>query len=169
MNTTPLCRNAAVAGLVLTATVLSFVPILSAQQSNTPITLDAALAHARQHSPRLSATRQGVTTEEAAVAAARAEQLPRFSLGAAVRGSSQLTQTALGLPLTPLADVPENQPFSRGHLNAEVLATIPVYTGGRIRSAVRLAQVERDLAQVGVRDVERELDFDVTSAYASLV
>lgn len=169
MKTTPLCRNSAFAALVLNATVLFFVAFLSAQQSNTPLTLDAALAYARQHSPRLSAKRQGVTTEQAAMAAARAERLPRFNLGAAVRGSNQPTQTALGFPLTPLADVPENQPFRRGHVNAEVLATIPVYTGGRISSAVSLAQAQRDLAQVSVRDVERGLDFDVTSTYASLV
>lgn len=169
MNATPLSRNSAFAGLVLNATVLFCVAFLSAQQSNTPLTLDAALVYARQHSPRLSAKRQGVTTEQAAMAAARAERLPRFNLGAAVRGSNQPTQTALGLPLTPLADVPENQPFRRGHVNAEVLATIPVYTGGRVSSAVSLAQAQRDLAQVSVRDVERGLDFDVTSTYASLV
>lgn len=169
MNTTPLCRNSTFVGLVLNATVLFFGAFLSAQQSNTPLTLDAALVYARQHSPRLSAKRQGVTTEQAAIAAARAERSPRLTLGATVRGSNQPTQTALGLPLTPLADVPEHQPFRRGHVNAEVLATIPVYTGGRISSAVSLAQAQRDLAQVSVRDVERGLDFDVTSTYASLV
>jgi outer membrane protein len=169
MNTTPLCRNCAFAGLVLNATVIFCVPLLSAQQPNTPLTLDAALVYARQHSPRLSAKRQGVTTEQDAIAAARAEYLPRLTLGAAVRGSSQPTQTALGLPLTPLADVPENQPFRRGHVNAEILATIPVYSGGRIGSAVSLAQAQRDLAQVSMHDVERDLDFDVTSTYANLV
>ena len=168
MNTTPLCRNCAVVGLVLNATVLFFGAFLSAQQSNTPFTLDAALAYARQHSPRLSAKRQGVTTEQAAMAAARAERSPRLTLGAAARESSQPTQTAMGFPLTQLADVPENQPFRSGHLNAEVRATIPVYTGGRIGSAVSLAQAERDLAQVSVHDVERGLDFDVTSTYANL-
>jgi len=75
----------------------------------------------------------------------------------------------MGFPLTQLAQIPEGQPFSKGHLNADVRATIPLYTGGRIGSAVSLAQAQRDLAKVGERDVERDLDFEVTSAYASLV
>jgi outer membrane protein len=169
MTTTRLCRNCAFASLILNATVIFCVPFLSAQQPDAPLTLDAALVYARQHSPRLSAKRQGVTTEQDALAAARAERLPRLTLGAAARGSSQPTQTAMGFPLTQLADIPENQPFRRGHLNADVRATLPVYSGGRIGSAVGLAQAQRNLAQAGVHDLERSLDFDVTSAYANLV
>jgi DNA-directed RNA polymerase specialized sigma24 family protein len=131
--------------------------------------LDEALAYARQHSPRLAATRQGVATQQAAVAAARDQRLPRADLGASICGSNHLTQTALGFPLTSLADVPQDQPFAQGHVNGVVLATLPIYTGGRISSATKLAGSERDLAQTKVRDVERDLDFDVTSTYASLV
>jgi len=46
---------------------------------------------------------------------------------------------------------------------------MPLYTGGRIRSEVSLEEARRDLAQLTVRDVERGLDFDVTSTYANLV
>ena len=169
MNTTSLWRNCVIAGLVLNATILFSAPCLLAQQADTPLTMDAALIYARQHSPRLSAKRQGVTTEDAVIAGARAERLPRLTLGAAARVSSQATQTAMGFPSTQLADIPENQPFGRGHLNADVRATLPVYTGGRIRSAVSLAQAQRDLAQLSMQDVERGLDFDVTSTYANLV
>ena len=169
MSTKALCPNSAFGRLALNATVISLVPFLSAQQQNPPLTLDAALAYARQNSPRLSSKRQGVTTVQAAIAAATAERLPRLTLGAAARGSSQPTATAMGFPLTQLAAIPENQPFRSGHLNADVRATVPVYSGGRIGSAVGLAQAQRDLAQVSVRDVERVLDFDVTSTYANLV
>ena len=75
----------------------------------------------------------------------------------------------MGFPLTQLASIPENQPFRRGHLNAEVRATMPIYTGGRISSAVSLGEARRDLAKITVRDIERELDFDVTRTYANLV
>ena len=152
----------------ITAMLLSS-SLLLAQEANAPLTLNAALAYAQQHSPRLAAKRQGVTTEQAAIAGARAERLPRLTLGASARGSSQPTQTAMGFPLTQLGSIPEGQPFGRGHLNAEIRATMPVYTGGRIASAVSLAQAQRDLAQVTVRDVERGLDFDVTRTYANLV
>jgi len=157
------------ATLVLSAIGIFGVSSLSAQQANTPLTLESALVYARQHSPRLSATTQRVITEKVVIAANRAERLPRLTMGAAVRGSSQPTETAMGFPLTQLSDIPEGQPFRRGHLNADVRATIPIYTGGRISSAVSLAQAQRDLAQINVLDIERGLDFDVTSTYANLV
>ena len=170
MMTALLCRSSILVGLVLNAAVvLLSVQFLSGQQANPPLTLDAALVYARQNSPRLSARRQGVSTEQASISAARAERLPRLTLGAAARGSSQPTQTAMGFPLTQLGSIPEDQPFRRGHLNAEVRATMPLYSGRRIASAVSLAQAQRDVAQISVRDVERGLDFDVTSTYANLV
>jgi outer membrane protein len=169
MDTTAQYRSCTRTRLVLTAIIILRVSLLPAQELDTPLTLSAALAYARQHSPRLSARRQGVTTEGSAIASARAERLPRITLDAAARESSQPTQTAMGFPLTQLGDIPEGQPYRRGHLNADVRATIPVYTGGRIRSAVSLAQAQRDLAQVNVLDVERGLDFDITSTYANLV
>jgi outer membrane protein len=160
--------NRAAARFVLIAigAVCSFA---SAQQTGLPLTLDDSLVYARQHSPRLSAKRQGITTGQASVSTAKSERLPRLSLDAVVRGSSQPTETAMGFPLTQLGNIPEGQPFRRGHLNADVRATIPVYTGGRISSAVGLAQAQRELAQVSARDSERYLDFDVTSTYANLV
>ncbi len=169
MNATPQCRSCAVVGVVAIAAFAFFARVILAQPQDLPFTLDAALAYARQHSPRLSAKRQGVTTQQSAMAAARSERLPRLTLGGAARGSSQPTETAMGFPLTQLADIPEGQPFRKGHFNADIRATIPVYTGGRIRSAVSLAESQHDLAQVTVHDVERGLDFDVTSTYANLV
>ncbi len=168
MNFTPQYRGCSIAAFTLSA-VFTFASVIPAQPQDLPFTLDAALAFAREHSPRVSAKRQGLTTQQSAIAAASAERLPRLTLGAAARGSSQPTETAMGLPLTQLGDIPEGQAFRRGHLNADVRATIPVYTGGRIRSAVNLAESQRDLAQVTVHDVERGLDFDVTSTYANLV
>ncbi len=162
-------RNSAFKRLVLIITVALYVPLLSAQQTNTALTLNAALAYARQHSPKLSAKKHGINTERAAIAAARAERLPRLTLGAAARESTQPTETAMGFPMTSLADVPENQPFSRGHLNADIEATMPVFTFGRISSAVSLAQAQHDMAQVSMHDVERDLEFDVTKSYANLV
>jgi outer membrane protein len=164
----PNSRGLTLACLTLSGTVLFLVPCLSAQQSDL-LTIDAALVYARQHSPKLSSKRQSVATEQAGIAVASSERLPRLNLGAAARGSSQPAETAMGFPLTQLAQIPEGQPYSNGHLNADLRATIPLYTGGRIGSAVSLAKARRDLATVSVKDVERDLDFDVTAVYASVV
>jgi outer membrane protein len=162
-------RNNRTGRLMISLCVVLCLRPVRAQQADAPLTMDAALAYARQHIPRLSARKQGVTTQKAAISTARAERLPRLTVNAAARGSSQTTQTAMGFPSTQLADIPEGQPFKSSHLNADLMATLPLYTGGRIGSAVRLAQAQRDLATVNVLDVERDLDFDVTSTYANLV
>jgi outer membrane protein TolC len=132
------------------------------------LTLDDAIAYAKQHSPLLSSTRQSVLTKQAAIAAAKAEQLPRVDVGAALRGSNQLTENALGFPLTPLADIP-NQPFGNGHLTGLATATLPIYTGGRIGAATHVAEAERNLAQTHVNDVESNLEYEVAATYARLV
>jgi hypothetical protein len=132
LNTTSRCRDFAFARLALSATILFSVPSLSAQQSDSPLTMNAALVYARQHSPRLSGKRQSITTEQAAIAVARAERLPRLTLGAAARGSTQPAETAMGFPLTQLAQIPEGQPFSKGHLNADVRARERQEVGGRL-------------------------------------
>ncbi|CAN5537134.1 TolC family protein [soil metagenome] len=161
-------RTLTPACLALIGATLWLAPSLLAQQRNF-LTMNAAIVYARQHSPRLAGKRQSVSTEQAGIAVASSERLPRLNLGAAARGSSQPAETAMGFPLTQLAQIPYGQPFSNGHLNADLRATIPLYTGGRIGSAVNLATARRDLAAIRVRDVERDLDFDVAATYASIV
>ena len=131
--------------------------------SGEPLTLDAAIDYAKQHSPLLAATQQSVLTKQAAIAAAKAEQLPRVDADAALRGGNQLTESALGFPLTPLADIP-NQPFENGHLTGLATATVPIYTGGRIGAETHVAEAERDLAQMNVHDVESNLEYEVAGA-----
>ena len=136
--------------------------------SGEPLTLDAAIAYAEHHSPLLAATQQSVLTKQAAIAAAKAEQLPRVDVDAALRGSNQPTESALGFPLTPLADIP-NQPFGNGHLTGLASATVPIYTGGRIGAETHVAEAERDLAQTNVHDVESNLEYEVATTYARMV
>ena len=145
------------------------VYVMYSQQPNpSPLTLDGAIAYAKQHSPLLAATKQSVMAKQAAIAAAKAEQLPRVDVSAALRGSNQTTESALGFPLTPLADIP-NQPFSNGHLNGIAAATLPIYTGGRIGAESHVAEAERDLARSNVHDVESNLEYEVAATYARLV
>ncbi len=138
------------------------------QTTPSSLTLDGAIDYAKHHSPLLAATQQSVLTKQAAVAAAKAEQLPRVDVDAALRGSNQPTESALGFPLTPLADIP-NQPFGNGHLTGLATATVPIYTGGRIGAKKHVAEAERSLAQTNVHDVESNLEYEVSATYARLV
>ncbi len=155
----------------LTLLLFAYFALSGAAQSQTnppSLALDAAVAYAKQHSPLLTATKQNVLAKRAAIAAAKAEQLPHVDVGAALRGSNQMTESALGFPLTPLADI-TNQPFSDGHLNGFVSTTVPIYTGGQIGAERHVAEAERDLAETNVRDVESNLVYEVAVTYARLV
>lgn len=140
----------------------------TAQSDGPPITLDAAVAYAEQHSPLLAASRESVLGRQAAVAATRAERLPRVAVDAGLRGNSLPTETALGFPLTALSDLTQ-QPFSRAHLNGMAEATLPLYTGGRLGAERHLAEAETLVAQANVEDVQRNLEYEVTTTYARLV
>lgn len=166
----PLKRKLISAGVLWCGWVSGPASFLTAQQADAPLlTLNAALDDARQHSPRLRGSRQGVVTRQESVRTAKSERLPQLNLGTAFLGTNLRTETALGFPSTPFAEIPENQAFRQGHLNAVISATVPVYTGGRIESATRLAQANEGLAQASERDVDRDLAFDVTSSYARIV
>jgi outer membrane protein TolC len=142
--------------------------VARSQNTPSPLTLDAAIDYAKHHSPLLAATQQSVLTKQAAIAAAKAEQLPHVDVDAALRGSNQPTESALGFPLTPLADIP-NQPFGNGHLTGLATATVPIYTGGRIGAERHVAEAERNLAQTNMHDVENNLEYEVAVTYARLV
>ena len=169
MKLNSLWRKSVSAGLLLCAWILGSAPFLLAQQPDAPVlTLDAAIDYAKQHSPLLAATQQSVLSKQAAIAAASAEWLPRVDVGAALRGSNQPTESALGFPLTPLADI-GNQPFRNGHLTGLATVTQSIYTGGKIGAATRVAEAERHLAQANVHDVESNLQYEIAVTYAQLV
>jgi outer membrane protein len=163
-------RRFAQVGTMLSVLIFVSAAGLQAQEPTPePLTLGEALEHARANSPRLAAARQGITTEEADISAAKAMRWPRLDVGGAFQAVADPTQTAAGFPLTGLGQVPAGQPLSRQYLNGGAYATLPIYLGGRIGAATRLAEAERDLSREIERDVERDLVFDVTRSYARLV
>ena len=155
-------------GCVLALPALLLVRGATAQSDKSLITLDGAIAYAREHSPLLSAARQTVLGRRAAIAAARAERLPRVAVDAGLRGNNLATETALGFPLTPLSDLTQ-QPFSHAHLNGIAEATVPLYSGGRLGAERHLAEAESRVAEANAEDVQRNLEYEVTTTYARLV
>lgn len=155
-------------GLAACLTLVATVAEAQAQEPTPPLTLEAAIAYARTHSPRMRARRHSVSTEEARVGEAWSGHLPRLGVGASYRVSTPDTITAVGLPLTPLADVPMQSP-SWQHLNAAIFAEVPLYLGGRVTAQTEVARAAQEVAEVGVRDVDRNLTFEVTRTYARLV
>jgi len=153
-------RRIAVAALLLSA-----APHAEAQET-VRLTLAEALERARQTSPSLG----GLEDLEAAAAAglrgALAEKAPRVDVGASYARNSDVDELTIALPGQPprtlFPNIPDNY---RVHLGA----TLPLYTGGRIESAVDAAG--RQLAAAGHDRVggERDLARETRVAYWRLV
>lgn len=157
----------AVLGVLVGAAVVHAQTPADSGSSPGVLTLHAALAYAHARSPHLAAARQGVRTESANIAAARARRWPALDLRAAYREAGTPTRTAVTFPpLSGLSDIPGTQPLGREHLNAAAYITAPIYQGGQISAAIRLAQAQRTLAVTQEADVARKLDFEVIRTYA---
>jgi outer membrane protein TolC len=155
-------------GFAVWLTAFAATAEAQSRDPSQPLTLEVAIAYAREHSPLIRARRHSVSTGEARVVEAQSGHLPRLGVGASYRMSTADTVTAMGLPLAPLADVPTQSP-SWQHLNGNVSAEVPLYLGGRIVAQTEVARAELEVAEIGVRDVDRNLTFDVTRTYARLV
>jgi len=113
-------------------------------QGGEALSLADALARARANSPRLSQLAAQEAAAEAALRGAQAEKMPLVDLSAGYTRNSHVDEFRLTLPngesrvLFP--DIPNNYRLHAG-------ASVPLWTGGRIESAVTGMVVERMQAQ----------------------
>jgi outer membrane protein TolC len=130
------------------------------------LTLADALARARENSPRLSQLSAQEAAAEAALRGARAEKMPLVDLSAGYARSSHVDEFRLTLPngesrvLFP--DIPNSYRLHAG-------ASVPLWTGGRIESAVTAADRQREAAGLDVTGAEHDLDLETRTAYWRLV
>src|SRR5437588_1843271 len=127
--------------LVLVAVALGAASSAKAQPGPVPLTLAEALARARQTSPRLAELSSLETAAQAAARGARAEKQPLVDLSAGYTRNSHVDEFRLTLPggvsrvLFP--DIPNNYRLHAG-------ASLPLWTGGRLESAVAAADRQRE-------------------------
>jgi outer membrane protein TolC len=130
------------------------------------LTLADALARARENSPRLSQLAAQEAAAEAALRGAQAEKMPLVDLSAGYTRNSHVDELRLTLPngesrvLFP--DIPNNYRLHAG-------ASVPLWTGGRIESAVAAADRQRAAAGLDVAGAEHDLDLETRTAYWRLV
>jgi outer membrane protein TolC len=130
------------------------------------LTLADALARARANSPRLSQLAAQEAAAEAALRGAQAEKMPLVDLSAGYTRNSHVDELRLTLPngesrvLFP--DIPNNYRLHAG-------ASVPLWTGGRIESAVAAADRQRAAAGLDVAGAEHDLDLETRTAYWRLV
>ncbi|MCD6250052.1 MAG: TolC family protein [candidate division Zixibacteria bacterium] len=125
--------------LVVLLCLLSAVGV-SARQ----ITLESALQIAEEHSHNLKATRANLNAAEQTVTAARSECFPTLSLDARAGYVDDIPSLDLSLPgLPPISqDLGSNDSYQ-----TDLRLSVPLYTGGRISSAIKQAESGRDYRQ----------------------
>jgi len=137
--------------------------------ASAPLTLASAIAEALSKSPRMAAARAGVQSARAQYRQARAEGLPSLDLSVGAR--LQGPEARIAIPTSPGQPGDGPQLPARGLLNPryavepQVAATVPLYTGGRVRAGKRAARAAERAALYREVDAGQALALDVAQAY----
>jgi outer membrane protein len=135
-----------------------------AQKTNAvPLTLDQAIETALAHNPDASSARWNSVAAGAVRDTARARRLPAVKL----RGSYDYTTE--DQRLFPATTDGEPGVFGRNLFAADVVISLPLYTGGRITHAISAADLQRQAAQGELARTRETVVFNVTSLFYNLL
>jgi outer membrane protein len=131
-----------------------------------PLTLSEALSLSRRNAPRLAELASLQAAAEAGLRGAQAEKMPQVDLSGGYTRNSHVDEFRIALPgqgsrvLFP--DIPNNYRLHAG-------ASVPLWTGGRIESAVVAADRQREAAGLDLAGGEHDIVLETSTAYWRLV
>ena len=126
---------------------------LAGSSTARDITLTEALRLAEEHSHRLKQSQARTEAASQSLRAARSERFPTLSAAAAASYIDEVPRMEIGLP--GLGSI--SRDFgTRETYQADLRLTVPLLTGGRISSAVDMAQAGRQYA-----DASAQIDTDL--------
>ncbi len=122
----------------------------SSLRAQTVLTLDEALREARAANARLPVAQFDAAVASAAVSEARGQLLPSLEVQ---------------------ADLHDGAPpdYASADARLQLVASVPIYDGGRLRANVRGARARRDQAVARVRIAEKDVDFSTRVSYAAIL
>ncbi len=128
-----------------------------------PMTLERALLVALANNPGIAASGQAVAAASAARDIAAADRLPRIGLsGGYMR---HLEEQRLVPPSIP----GEASVYAADILTADVVASMPLFTGGRLINRVKAAELMEESAAHRLERERDELVFKVTEAFFDIL
>lgn len=137
-----------------------------AEPAAVRLTLADALERARANSPRLESLSALEAAAEAARRGALAERLPLVDLSGGYTRYSNVDEFSLTLPglgtRTIFPNLPNNYRLHAG-------ASLPLYTGGRIESAIAASERQREAAAQDRSGAVNDLLLETQTAYWGLV
>ncbi len=137
--------------------------LLPANEASDGLSLPAAIELALAHNPELAAQRSEIDVAEARYDAALGRRLPRVDLiGSAVYFQHDQR-------LQPATGNGEPGAFSDKMLSGDVVLSLPVYTGGRLKREMTAAQLLQASAERQFARSRSELIYNVSSVYYSIL
>lgn len=128
-----------------------------------PLTLDQLVEFALANNPDVAAAGHDVHAAEARRDRAAGGRLPNVS----ARGSYDHHLDPQ--KMLPVSGPGEPMMFSRDLAAADIVLTIPLYTGGRLKNQVSAAELLQESAEHRLARTREELAFNVSSLYYSIL
>ena len=126
--------------------------LVASAASARELTLEQALRLAEEHSHALKEAESNRKAAEKSLSAAQAERFPTLSLDANARYVNEVPALSINIPGVFLLsrDFGSNETYQ-----ADLRLTVPIYTGGRISSAIAMARSGHDY-RTAMNDLERD-------------
>lgn len=141
----------------------SMVASQPVQNPDVPLDLEQAIRIALEHNPEVAATRWGIDAASARRDLAIAEAWPKFD---AVAGYSH---TILPQRLKPVVSPGEPGVGTRDIFAGDLVLTMPLFTGGRILSRIKAAELLQLASEHELARTREELIYNVSSVFFSIL
>lgn len=135
----------------------------SSDKAAEGLDLSKAIALALAHNPEIEAARYGVKADSAELNRAKADDWPRLDV---VVGMTEYRRPQRLFPPTGPGDPVVS---SHHHLKADLVASLPLFSGWRTRHNVQAAEASIESARFAAHRVEDEVVYRVASTYFTIL
>ncbi len=146
--------------LLLSISLLFATAVVNAR----PITLPEALAIAQAHSYDIKRTVAEADAAEKQAEANQRDRWPTLSVGANAFYTDYVSKLSIELPTTTI----EREVGVHDNYQTDVRLTLPLYTGGRIGTGIRLAQSEQEIRKALVEASRQQIALETRNAWLRL-
>jgi outer membrane protein TolC len=127
-------------------------------------TLEEAWQTALAVDHRLEASRQVTESSRQGLSAAEAARFPNLTVEAGYTRLSDTPAAVVNLPILPIRELPLQEDRSRAY---KTVATVPLYTSGRITGGINTAGAAVNAAQADEHRTELDVKLAVAEAYVA--
>lgn len=134
---------------------------LSAVAEARVLTIDAAVAEALQYNEDYRIARSEIERAESEIQRATSDAYPHLNLGSTYTRNLMIPEVVFGDMVFKLGT--ENQ------IDVGLTLTQPIWQGGKVVSAIKIARTYRKYTQEAVREAEADVTFGVRQAFLGVI